>query len=153
MTTEDDELRIDPCKMFPEAVKRVEILERLKRSWPSVVGMAIARYSCPCVLGVEGLTVEAVNDQTRNSLANMKGNILRCLSRLGYEAGKNFTVRINERESKKRLSEKKPVKKVKVIENEEKVRQYMRGAPDTLPDDINFALSHLMMYLEGRIIP
>ena len=152
MTTEDDELRIDPCKMFPEAVKRVEILERLKRSWPSVVGMAIARYSCPCVLGVEGLTVEAVNDQTRNSLANMKGNILRGLSRLGYEAGKNFTVRINPRESREKLTVKKPAR-VRVIENEESVRQYMRGAPDTLPEDINYALSHLKMYLEGRIIP
>ena len=149
MTTEDDELRIDPRKMFPEAVKRVEILERLKRSWPSVVGMAVARYSCPCVLGVEGLTVEAVNDQTRNRLANMKGNILRCLSRLGYEAGENFTVRINPRESREKLTVKKPVR-VRVIENEESVRQYMRGAPDTLPEDINYALSHLMMYLDGR---
>ena len=150
MTTEDDELRIDLRKMFPDAVKRVEILERLKRSWPSVVGMLNARYSWPCVLGVDGLTVEAVNDQARTQLAKMKGNIMRGLSRLGYDAGENFTVKINARESKQKLSAKKPVKKVKVIEDTEKTRQYMSGAPDTLPEDINYALSHLRAYLEGR---
>lgn len=150
MITEDDKLRIDPRKLFPEAVKRVKILEDLKRSWPSIVGIENARYSWPCVLGVDGLTVEAVNDQTRNNLAKMKGTILRGLSSLGYEAGENFTVKINERESKKKLPAKKPVKKVKVIESEKKVRQYMSGAPDTLPEDINYALSHLRMYLEGR---
>ncbi len=150
MITEDDELRIDPRKLFPEAVKRVEILEDLKRSWVSVVGIENARYSCPCVLGVDCLTVEAVNDQARNKLVNMRGNILRGLSSLGYEVGENFTVKINEPESKKKLPAKKPVKKVKVIESEKKVRQYMSGAPDTLPEDINYALSHLRMYLEGR---
>ncbi len=150
MITEDDKLRIDPRKLFPEAVKRVKILEDLKRSWPSIVGIENARYSWPCVLGIDGLTVEAVNDQTRNNLAKMKGTILRGLSSLGYEAGENFTVKINERESKKKLPAKKPVKKVKVIESEKKVRQYMSDAPDTLPEDINYALSHLRMYLEGR---
>ena len=60
---------------------------------------------------------------------------------------------LRENESKKKCSEKKPVKKVIVIESEEKVRQYMSGAPDTLPEDINYALSHLKMYLDGRIIP
>ena len=151
MKTEDDRVILDVRKLFPQAVRRAEILERLKRSWPSVVGMPVARYSCPCVLGVDVLTVEAVNDQARNRLANMRGNILRGLSRLGYEAGENFTVRINERESEKKLEAKKPVR-VKVIESEEKLRQYMNGAPDTLPDDINFAVSHLKMHLEGRIV-
>ena len=151
MITEYEKLSIDPRKLFPEAVKRVKILEDLKRSWVSVVGIENARYSWPCVLGVDVLTVEAVNDQAKNRLANMRGNILRGLSRLGYEAGENFTVRINERESEKKLEAKKPVR-VKVIESEEKLRQYMNGAPDTLPDDINFAVSHLKMHLEGRIV-
>ena len=151
MQTEDGRIILDVRKLFPEAVKRAEILERLKCSWPSVVGIAIARYSCPCVLGADGLTVEAVNDQAGKSLANMKGNILRGLEELGYEAGENFTVRINERKPEKKLPAKKPVKKVKVIDDPEKVRQYMSGAPDTLPEDINFALSHLRMYLDGRV--
>ncbi len=151
MQTENDRIILDVRKLFPQAVRRAEILERLKRSWPSVVGIAIARYSCPCVLGVDGLTVEAVNEQARNRLANMRGNIIRGLSRLGYEAGENFTVKINERESKRKLPVKKPVKKVKVIDDPEKLRQYMSYAPDTLPEDINFAVSHLKMYLEGRV--
>ena len=151
MQTEDDRIILDVRKLFPQAVRRAEILERLKRSWPSVVGIAIARYSCPCVLGADGLTVEAVNDQAKNRLANMRGNIIRGLSRLGYEAGKNFTVKINERESKKKVAVKKPAQKVKVIDDPEKLRQYMSYAPDTLPEDINFAVSHLKMYLEGRV--
>ena len=149
MKTEDGKVILDVRKLFPQAVRRAEILERLKRSWPSVVGMPVARYSWPCVLGVDVLTVEAVNEQARNRLANMRGNILRGLTRLGYEAGENFTVRINERESKKKLLAKKPAC-VKVIESEERLRQYMSGAPDTLPEDINFALSHLKMHLDGR---
>ena len=149
MTTEDDELRIDPRKLFPEAAKRYEILERLKRSWASVVGTVNARYTWPCVLGVNELTVEAVNDFAKRNLANMKGNIQRGLKRLGYDSGENFTLRINIRERQKNLSSKKPAR-VKVIESEEKLRQYMSGAPRTLPYDINFALSHLKMYLDGR---
>ncbi len=150
MTTEDDGMKIDMRKLFPEAVKRVEILERLKRSWPSVVGVINARYTRPCVLGVDCLTVEAANDFAKSNLANMKGNIQRGLLRLGYDAGENFTVKINARESKKKLTVKKPAS-VKVIESEEKLRQYMSNAPDTLPEDINYALSHLMMYLDGRV--
>lgn len=151
MTTEDDGMRIDMRKLFPEAVKRVEILERLKRSWPSVVGVINARYTRPCVLGVDCLTVEAANDFAKSNLANMKGNIQRGLLRLGYDAGENFTVKINARESQKKLTVKKPAG-VKVIESNEKLRQYMSNAPDTLPEDINYALSHLMMYLDGRSI-
>ena len=146
--TEDDEIKIDPLKLFPEAARRVEILEKLKRLWPSIVGMALARYSCPCTLGVNELIIEIVNDQAKNRLANMKGNIMRGLARLKYDAGKNFTVRINVKESHETLPEKS--KRVKVTESEEKLRQYMSNAPDTLPEDINYALSHLRAYLEGR---
>lgn len=146
--TEDDELRIDLRKLFPEAAKRVEILERLKRSWPAVVCAMNARYSEPVALGVDYLTVSATNDNAIKNIANMKGTILRGLKRLGYDAGENFTVRINARESHENLTEKS--KRVKVNESEEKLRQYMSNSPDTLPEDINFALSHLMMYIDGR---
>lgn len=100
--TENDGLRIDMRAMFPEAVRRVEILERLKSSWASVVRFpAVWKYSRPVVLGVNYLIVETWNDNAKNNLANMKGNILRGLSRLGYESDGDFTVRINARVRKK----------------------------------------------------
>ena len=148
MMTEDDELRIDLRKLFPEAAKRVEILEKLKDYWHVIVRQNNARYSEPVALGVDYLTVWATNDNAIKNIANMKGTILRGLKRLGYDAGENFTVRINARESHENLTEKS--KRVKVNESEEKLRQYMSNSPDTLPEDINFALSHLMMYIDGR---
>lgn len=149
MTNEDGRITIDMRRMFPEAVRRVEILERLKRSWPSIVGTVNARYSWPCVLGANGLTVEAVNEQAKSRVLKMKGNILRAFTLWGYNAGQNFTLNINARESQKKITVKKPVA-AKSSVSEEKVRQYMSGAPETLPEDINYALSHLKAYLEGR---
>ena len=149
MTNEDDVLNIDPQNLFPEAARRVEILERLKSLWPAIVNPANARYSCPVALGVNFLAVSAVNEKAKSNIANMKGNIQRGLKRLGYDTGENFALKINVRESQKNLHDGKS-KAVKVIESEEKLRQYMSSAPDTLPGDINSALSHLMMYLDGR---
>ena len=152
LMNEDDGIIIDVRKWFPEAVRRAEILERLKRSWDSVVRFpAVSRYSEPVVLGVNYLIVEAWNDQAKSRLSNMTGNIIRTLSSWGYNAGENFTLRVNERKSQKKITPKKP-SRINVIENEEPTRQYMKGAPDTLPEDINYALSHLKMYLDGRKI-
>ena len=38
----------------------------------------------------------------------------------------------------------------KIETNEERVAQYMSGAPESLPEDINRAVSHLRDYLEDR---
>ena len=146
---EDGRITIDMRRMFPEAVRRVEVLERLRRSWPSIVGTVNARYSWPCVLGANGLTVEAVNEQAKSRVLKMKGNILRAFTLWGYDTGKNFTLSINAQKPQKKLTVKSPAT-TKFSVSEEKVRQYMSGAPDTLPEDINYALSHLKAYLEGR---
>ena len=148
--TEEDGLRIDLRRMFPEAVRRAEILERLKNSWPMIVNApAVSRYSKPVVLGVNYLTVETCNDLAKNNLLKMKGNILRVLARLGYEPDGDFALRIDARVHDKRTVRNKPVRR-EIIADEGRVRQYMTGAPDTLPEDINYSLSHLKAYLELR---
>ena len=76
---------------------------------------------------------------------------------LCFKGKGNRSVEINVRgrqyrDKAKKLAVKKPVKRVipKIEVSEEKVRQYMQGAPDTLPEDINYALAHLRAYLEAR---
>lgn len=147
--TEDDGLRIDLRRMFPEAVRRNDILEKLKRSWNVLVKKPVlARNSRPVVLGVNFLTVEARNDLVKKDILFMKGNILRFLAGLGYESSGDFSVRIVEYFRAKRNDARKTVRR-RIIADEERVRQYMADAPETLPDDINYALSHLRAYLEA----
>ncbi|MBQ7169464.1 MAG: hypothetical protein IJR63_06150 [Synergistaceae bacterium] len=149
MMTEDDGLRIDLRRMFPEAVRRNDILEKLKRSWNVLVKKPVlARNSRPVVLGVNFLTVEARNDLVKKDILFMKGNILRFLAGLGYESSGDFSVRIVEYFRAKRNDARKTVRR-RIIADEERVRQYMADAPETLPDDINYALSHLRAYLEA----
>ena len=148
--TEDEGIVIDARRWFPEAARRVEILERLRRSWGMVVRMpAIARNSWPIVLGVNELTVEVRDDMARERLSKMKGNIEGALRYLGYKADGDFSVKIVDvkRQEHKIITKKRSRK---VVIDEEKVRQYMVDAPDMLPEDINHAVSHLMAYLERR---
>ena len=106
---EDEGLNIDISRLFPEAVKRVEILERLKRFWPSVVGMRLSRWSTPVILGVNELTVEASNSQAVNMLSKMNGNVKRALSSMGYETDGNFSLKIvYHRKKKIRPNAKRP---------------------------------------------
>ena len=107
---EDDGMRIDLRGLFPEAVKRVEILGELGRMWPSVVGVA-ARWSRPSVLGVNGLTVETNNAQARGMLSKMTGNIERALGRLGYEAD-DFAVKIVDNVRRERRTEKRLCRRI-----------------------------------------
>ncbi|MBQ3446989.1 MAG: DUF721 domain-containing protein [Synergistaceae bacterium] len=147
--TEDEGFSFDLRRMFPEAVRRAEILERLKSSWLSVVRKpAIARDSRPVVLGADSLTVEARGEMARSQLTNMKGNITRFLERMGYEAGENFAVRVVDSVRTRRKVSRK--KHAPVVVDDGTVREYMSGAPDSLPEDINRAVSHLRAYLEGR---
>lgn len=90
---EDKSIYIDAARMFPEAAKRVRILEELTRFWPSVVGGNISRYSRPCVLGVNELVVSVNNDYALQKLMNMKGTILRKLSRFEYKPEGDFVLK------------------------------------------------------------
>ncbi len=143
---------IDVCAMFPEAARRVRILEELKRSWPMIV-RTCARDSEPYCLGVSELYVCTENPRATGQLMKMKGTILRALSKhWGYKPMEEFTLRITGRQEKaKKLSVPKTVKRVppKIEVSEEKVRHYMEGAPETLPEDINYAISHFMAFLES----
>ncbi len=149
--TEDDRLIISPAMWFPEAAKRVRVLEELKRSWASIVGIPNSRYSSPVVLGVNKIVVAAANKQVSNMLAKMKGNIMRALSsRLALNPDSKFEVNIYEyarwqRKTKYKLRSK--IKNVKV--DDEKVKEYMNNAPETLPEDINYSLSHLMAFIDA----
>ena len=142
---------IDVCAMFPEAARRVKILEELNRSWPLVV-RNLARSSEPYCLGVNELYVCTENPTAAGQLMKMKGTILRALSRhWGYEPMEEFVLKITgEREKAKKLAIKKPAQRVppKIEVSEEKVREYMKGAPETLPEDINYAISHWWAFLE-----
>ena len=148
--TEDDGLIIDLRRMFPEAVKRVEILERLKRAWPSVVRFpAVWRYSLPVVLGVNYVVVDVRNDTAKKMLSNMAGNIMRALSAMGYESDGDFSLRFHAVKKENLMGRKKSSVR-EILADGERVRQYMNGAPETLPEEINYALAHLRAYLDGR---
>lgn len=143
-------IRIDICKMFPEAARRVQILKELKRSWKDIAKRA-ARDSEPYCLGVNELCVAVKNPNAEKILNNMKGSILRAMTkRWGYESDGEFILTITPNLPKPKPPAKKPVKMPPIEVDEEKVRQYMQGAPDTLPEDINYALSHLRAFLEQR---
>lgn len=147
--TEDDGMRIDLRRMFPEASRRVEILGELVRIWPSVVGMRVARWSRPAILGVKELTVEVRDSQAGGMLSKMTGNIERALGRLGYEA-EGFAVKIVGNVRRERRTVKNVKREREIVADEGRIARYMEGEPETLPEDINRALAHLRAYLDGR---
>ena len=148
--TEDERIIIDAKKWFPEAARRVEILERLRRSWEMVVRMpAIARNSWPIILGVNELTIEVRDDAARERLSKMKGNIEGALRRLGYKAGGDFSVKIVDTKKPEHIISKKKALR-KIIVDEARAKNYMERASDILPEDISQSLSNLMAYLDGR---
>ena len=91
---------INVYAMFPEAAKRVQILEELKRSWYSVV-RHLARDSEPYCLGVNELYICTNNPRAAGRLMNMKGTILRAMSkRWGYEPLGDFSLKITDEHAK-----------------------------------------------------
>ncbi|MBQ7220210.1 MAG: hypothetical protein IJS28_04440 [Synergistaceae bacterium] len=145
----------DVYAMFPEAARRAEVLENLKRSWPSIVGnYAAGKRSQPYNLGVNELwvRVDASDLLTRSTLARSKGGIARKIAKqFGYDLGKDFVLNLTDNIP----VSKTPAKKqehihAEVVIDEEKVRQYMQDAPETLPEDINYAISRLQVFLEER---
>ncbi len=126
-------------------------MRELRKNWASIVGPTLVRHSFPSVLGVNTITVAVEDQNTANMITKMKGNIRRALtSRDGYEADENFTLKvvigvplkIKKAETKRANSD--------IEVDEEEVRQYMQGAPETLPEDINYAISHLKIFLEKK---
>ena len=92
----DEKIVIDVEKLFPEAARRVEILNDLKKSWKNIVGH-LAMFSCPYNLGVDEISIYAKNKNARNILFNMRGNITKILqSRYNYKINENFKVNIFE---------------------------------------------------------
>ena len=89
----------DPYVMFPEAAKRVEILEDIKRKWPLIVGKDAAKYSMPYDLGVSGLWVQVDRKKkfARDTLTKSKKSIERRLARkCGYEPAGEFELTLTD---------------------------------------------------------
>ena len=149
--SEAERISFDVERMFPEAARRARVLEQIQRSWPAVVGARIARHSYPYNLGVNELCVMVKNPAAKSMLSNSAGTVARRIAKhFGYVFAEPFKLTIDERIP---APKKPPVKSrpmPEVVVDEEKVRQYMQGAPETLPENINHALSHLRVFMEAR---
>ncbi|MDY6400489.1 MAG: DciA family protein [Synergistales bacterium] len=154
MLNEDGKFSLDAEILFPQAAKRVKILESLKKSWASVVSPALARHSTPYNLGINEISVAVDNKKAYDMLAKMKGNILRALLRFDYESDGEFNLNITFEQpeeinkNKKSLSDPKINKCTGVSDDE--LEKLMTDAPEDLPEDINYAISHLKIFLEKR---
>lgn len=138
-------------KMFPRAAKIVEILGWLQQYWPEIVGTNVAAFSRPYKLGFEELCVSVDGDKpfAKKRLISMKGNILKIMcERFGYEKGEKFVLTLTEQVPVRVMPAAKKKLPVQIQVSEEKVQEYMKGAPETLPEDINHAISHLRVFLE-----
>ena len=144
---------VDAAKMFPEAARRVEILEEMKRTWPKIVGLQAAKYSQPYNLGVNELWICVTNPLARNTLIKSKGSIARRLARqFSYDFGDDFVMTLTDKipVPNKPAQEKQAHKEEKIVVDEEKIRQYMKDAPPTLPEEINYAISRIQAIFEER---
>ena len=75
----DEKISFDLTKLFPEAARRVEILEDLQKNWVQVVQIARARHSWPYNLGINEISVTVDSDRMVGMIKGIKGNILRAL--------------------------------------------------------------------------
>ena len=92
---ENEKIIIDVEQLFPEAARRVKILEDLQRVWADVVKNPLARNSFPEVLGVNEIQISVRDRKAASMMQNMKGNIERLLKkRYDYEVSKDFEVKI-----------------------------------------------------------
>ncbi len=138
-------------EMFPEAANIAKILGWLQYYWVDIVGRDVAAFSRPYKLGFEELCVYFSKPFAKTKLIRMKGTILRTMcKRFGYEKGEKFDLTLTEQLPVRITPVKPPMKRLqpKIEVNEERVRHYMEGAPETLPEDINHAISHLQAFLE-----
>ena len=142
----------DLDRIFPEGAERLKILEELQRTWSCFVeNNAVARNSYPYDLGKNELWICATNPYAKNSFMKSKGTIARRIAkRFGYDLGKDFVLTITDSIPKPKIPAKPKTVQTKIVVDEEKVRQYMQDAPDTLPDDINYAISYLQALAEQK---
>ena len=127
----------------------MEILRELRKNWASIVNVTLARHSYPCILGVNTISVAVEDQKAANTITKMKGNIRRALiSKFNYNVDENFTMKIimGHPKKEKKLKAKRP--KVDIEVDEELVKFYMQEAPATLPEDINYAISHLQAFFD-----
>ncbi|MBQ9418896.1 MAG: DUF721 domain-containing protein [Synergistaceae bacterium] len=152
MPDEEEKIFIDLEALYPEAARRVKILEALQKSWASVVSPALARHSFPYNLGVNEIAVAVDGAQAANMLKNMKGNILRVLSaRFEYKPGEKFNLKITNGIPERRpRTSPLPYQHTDITINEDELREQMNGAPKTLPEEINRAISSLKIFLDKR---
>ena len=134
---------LDAAKLFPDAAKRVNILQDLRHNWSRIVGPVIASRSIPVCLGVKDLCVVVKDLQTGNMLRRMKGNISRALS----ISPEDMTLKIEYRHITRKLLPQKTASQGHEVPDEA-VNKFLTGKPENLSDDINFALAHLMAFLE-----
>ena len=93
---ENEKIIIDVEQLFPEAARRVKILEDLQKHWAGVVGLTLARNSNPEVLGVDELQIFVRNKNASDMLYKMKGNIIRKLKKnYDYEIPDEFEIKIS----------------------------------------------------------
>ena len=150
----EERIIIDAARMFPEAANRKRILEDLKRKWAGIAGRA-ARDTVPYSLSANELCVVSRNKRASDILMRLQGNIIRALTqRLGCKPAEGFRVRVINSAPKEKKFAEPSSRKMKtsrdIAVKDEEVRQCMNGAPETLPEDINYALSHLRLYMERR---
>ena len=149
----DEKINLNIAGLFPEVVRRLKILDALRSSWPSIVGVA-AKHSIPYDLIVNDLYVAAENQHTAQMIQNMRGNITRALiTRYKYNEDSkiNLIVRLGRPPVIKATIKPAPDNTTKqaVIINDEQVNKYISECPEDLPDDAKFAISHLKAYLEN----
>ena len=154
---EDEKTIFNVRKLFPEVSRRMQILEHLRRTWPSVAGPA-GRHSFPYDLIINDLYVAAENNHTAQIIANMKGNISRVFAnRYDYKDKVNVKITIGkppEHKAKTRPAHdnnnnNKTEQAVEVEVDENLVNEYISECPDSMSDDAKFAISHLRAYLES----
>jgi len=151
MITEDEKFLFNAEYLFPEAARRVKILEELKNLWTRVVPLSAARHSFPYNLGVNEISISVDNKTVEDMLKKSRGNILRALKRLQYEPKGNFELKITYGEPLKILKDRKRKEIFPEIKiTDEELEAKMAGAPETLPQEINKAISHLKIFLEKR---
>ncbi|MBQ7577286.1 MAG: DUF721 domain-containing protein [Synergistaceae bacterium] len=145
----DEKINLDVTKLFPEVARRMQILDELKKLWPSIVGIA-AKYSSPYDLIHNDLYVEVKNQQTAQMIQNMRGNITRAfITRYKYDKDSKINVIIKRPNVEKAKIKPAPVKKQAVKIDDSLVNEYMSECPESLPQDVKFAISHLRAYLEA----
>lgn len=97
MSDGEERITINLAKLFPEAARRVEILEDLQKTWAKVVGAALVRHSLPYNLGINEISIKVDSPQVANMLKKMKGNVLRALNtRYGYESEGDFILKVTQ---------------------------------------------------------